>query len=191
MDEAVYRIVVDQVSQAGLSDDVGLLVLAACEGQDQLDAVLGGEPMPRPRAGEDTGEGEPVGAYLGSVRVEGFRGIGPEATVGLAPGPGLILVVGRNGSGKSSFAEALELLLTRDSRRWSKPRSAVWREGWRNVHHTGQTRLLADLIIDGQAGPTRVTRSWDSPSRNGPPRHSSPGSSCESPSGWATASSTG
>jgi fermentation-respiration switch protein FrsA (DUF1100 family) len=87
MDEAVYRIVVDRVSQAGLSDDVGLLVLAACEGQDQLDAVLGGEPMPRPRAGEDTGEGEPVGAYLGSVRVEGFRGIGPRRPSDSRPDP--------------------------------------------------------------------------------------------------------
>jgi recombinational DNA repair ATPase RecF len=161
MDDALHRIVVDRVAQARLSDDVGLLVLAACEGQDQLDAVLGGASMPRPRAGEHTGEGEPVGAYLRSVQVEGFRGIGPEAALGLVPGPGLTLVVGRNGSGKSSFAEALELLLTRDSRRWSKPRSAVWREGWRNVHHTGPTRLRADLIEDGESGPTRVSRSWD------------------------------
>lgn len=161
MDEALQRIVVDRVAQAGLPDDVALLVLAACEGQDQLDAVLGGEPVPRPAWGEGTGEGEPVGAYLSSIRVEGFRGIGPEATLGLAPGPGLTLVVGRNGSGKSSFAEALELLLTRDTRRWSKPRSAVWREGWRNVHYPGPTRLLADLIVDGQAGPTRVVRSWE------------------------------
>src|SRR6266540_1156147 len=137
MDEALHRIVVDRVAQAGLSDDVGLLVLAACEGQDQLDAVLGGASMPRPRAGEHTGEGEPVGAYLSSVQVEGFRGIGPEAALGLVPGPGLTLVVGRNGSGKSSFAEALEL------------------------HHTEPTRLRVDLIVDGQAGPTKVSRSWD------------------------------
>jgi DNA repair exonuclease SbcCD ATPase subunit len=162
MDEALQRIVVDWVAQARLSDDVRLLVLAACEGRDQLDAVLGGESVSRPRAGEDIGEGEPAGAYLGSVRVEGFRGIGPEATLELVPGPGLTLVVGRNGSGKSSFAEALELLLTRDTRRWSKPRSAVWREGWRNVHHMGPTRLLAELIVDGQPGRTRVVRSWES-----------------------------
>jgi hypothetical protein len=88
MDEALHRIVADGVAQAGLSDDVGLLVLAACEGPDQLDAILGGASMPGPRAGGHNGEGEPVGAYLSSVQVEGFRGIGPEAALGLVPGPG-------------------------------------------------------------------------------------------------------
>jgi hypothetical protein len=60
--------------------------------------------------------------------------IGPEATLDLTPDPGLTLVVGRNGSGKSSFAEGLELLLTGDTYRWSQ-RSKVWRDGWRNLHH--------------------------------------------------------
>ena len=61
-----------------------------------------------------TGDGapavEPKKAFLQEVRVRGFRGIGPEATLAVNPGPGLTLVVGRNGCGKSSFAEAAELL---------------------------------------------------------------------------------
>jgi ABC-type multidrug transport system ATPase subunit len=46
---------------------------------------------------------EPPGAYVSSITVEGFRGIGPSTTLTLKPGPGLSLVVGRNGSGKSTF----------------------------------------------------------------------------------------
>ena len=45
--------------------------------------------------------------------LEGFRGIVLRAELELTPGPGLTLVIGRNGSGKSSFAEALEVLLHR------------------------------------------------------------------------------
>lgn len=57
-------------------------------------------------------------AYLHSITVEGFRGIGRPATLDLVPGRGLTLVIGRNGSGKSSFADALEAaLLTRDTYR--------------------------------------------------------------------------
>jgi hypothetical protein len=67
------------------------------------------------------------------IAAQGFRGIGPKAILDLTPGPGLTLVVGRNGSGKSSFAEGLELLLTGDTYRWSQ-RSKVWRDGWRNLH---------------------------------------------------------
>jgi ABC-type transport system involved in cytochrome bd biosynthesis fused ATPase/permease subunit len=49
-------------------------------------------------------------AYLRSITVEGFRGIGREAKLPLNPGVGLTVVVGANGSGKSSFAEAVERL---------------------------------------------------------------------------------
>ena len=58
--------------------------------------------------------GDPTrrGATLTEITVEGFRGIGPRRSLRLTPGPGLTLVVGRNGSGKSSFAEGVEILLT-------------------------------------------------------------------------------
>jgi recombinational DNA repair ATPase RecF len=94
-----------------------------------------------------------------SIRVEGFRGIGPVATLELAPGPGFTLVVGRNGSGKSSFAEGLETLLTGANLRWES-RTKVWREGWQNLHYAGQTTLSAELYVDGQPGLLRVTRTW-------------------------------
>ncbi len=43
--------------------------------------------------------------------------LGPAVTLQLDPGPGLTLVTGRNGSGKSSFAEAAEFVLTGDNLR--------------------------------------------------------------------------
>jgi hypothetical protein len=47
---------------------------------------------------------EPAGAYLRSLTVSGFRGIGKPATLSLQPGPGPTVVVGRNGIGKSGRA---------------------------------------------------------------------------------------
>jgi DNA repair exonuclease SbcCD ATPase subunit len=38
----------------------------------------------------------------------------------LTPEPGLNVFVGRNGSGKSSFAEAVEYALTEETARWSQ-----------------------------------------------------------------------
>jgi recombinational DNA repair ATPase RecF len=73
-------------------------------------------------------------AYLRSITVEGFRGVGRPARLDLVPGPGLTLVIGRNGSGKSSFAEALEQLLTGETFRWAH-RTKEWQGGWRNLHH--------------------------------------------------------
>src|ERR1700712_3206228 len=58
--------------------------------------------------------------WLRSVTVEGFRGIGAPATLQLEPSPGLTVIVGRNGSGKSSFAEGLELLMTGALKGWGK-----------------------------------------------------------------------
>jgi DNA repair exonuclease SbcCD ATPase subunit len=77
----------------------------------------------------------------------------------LTPGPGLTLVVGRNGSGKSSFAEALELVLTGDNQRWGG-RNKIWKEGWRNLHQTERTKIEAAILVDGHSGRSVVARSW-------------------------------
>ncbi|WP_459547751.1 AAA family ATPase [Nocardia sp. X0981] len=99
------------------------------------------------------------GIFLRAIRVQGFRGIGPETVLELPPGPGLTLVTGRNGSGKSSFAEAAELALTGGNRRWDG-RSAAWREGWRNLHRAGPVRLELELRTDGSESALRITREW-------------------------------
>jgi energy-coupling factor transporter ATP-binding protein EcfA2 len=95
---------------------------------------------------------------LRSLTVTGFRGIGQPATLDLQPGPGLTVVVGRNGSGKSSFAEALEVLLTGELKRWDKL-SAVWRQGWRSTHQPDQAEITAEVLMDG-VGPAEVRRAW-------------------------------
>lgn len=141
-----------------LGDGARVLVTAACRGDEALAAALGGEAIPaearqRPEAVDDRHP-----AFLQSIKVEGFRGVGPAATLEISPGPGLTLVVGRNGSGKSSFAEALELLLTGNNSRWST-RSAIWKEGWRNLHH-GDARIDAEFVLEGARGKTLISRSW-------------------------------
>ncbi|MEV0245332.1 AAA family ATPase [Nocardia sp. NPDC050712] len=100
-----------------------------------------------------------TGIFLKAIRVCGFRGIGPETTLELAPGPGLTLVVGRNGSGKSSFAEAAELALTGGNRRWDG-RSAAWREGWRNLHAGDTTRIELQLLTAGSDPEITIVKEW-------------------------------
>lgn len=133
------------------------LVLAAFGGTDAVDRLLADGVTASTSV--DPRSPAPASAYLTRLDVEGFRGIGPRTTLRLAPGAGLTLVIGRNGSGKSSFAEAFEVLLTGDNQRWSR-RSAVWREGWENLHHADARLVEATLAIEGLAGETTVTRSW-------------------------------
>lgn len=147
-----------QLQKSDLSDEVALLVLAALEGDEELDGYLDdGVPVARPEPSVVSDEAEASGVVLTSVRVEGFRGIGPACELPIAPKPGLTIVAGRNGSGKSSFSEALELVLTGGTYRWAN-KSAEWREQWRNLHHR-TARISVGLVEEG-VGPITVTSTW-------------------------------
>ena len=80
-------------SQELLQKNWSSLVLAACDGRDALDGVLQNAKTTA-KADEKATATTHAGAYLTSLTVEGWGG-----------SPGLTIIVGRNGSGKSSFAE--------------------------------------------------------------------------------------
>ena len=131
-----------------LAEQATDFLLAALESDESLSAQLGGQARPYSGAPAVTTPPHPAGAYLQSLTVSGFRGIGQAATLAVTPGPGLTLVVGRNGSGKSSFAEALEVLLTGNLRRWEKL-PVVWRQGWRSVHYPDHAQITAEFLMEG------------------------------------------
>lgn len=147
------------LSDARLSATAQNLIDAACQGSATLARHLApastAQPPQAPVPSRTAPPPAPV--YLVDLTVRAFRGIGPAATLSVHPGPGLTLVVGRNGSGKSSFAEALEALLTGTSGRW-KDRHQAWRLGWKNLHAT-ETQICARF-----AGPNQrqleVRRVW-------------------------------
>lgn len=145
-----------------LSDDARLVVLAALGDPDDLGHVLGNdatspELVDALTTPDDTGA-EPVGAYLKSISVQGFRGIGPKVTLPLPPGPGLIVIAGRNGSGKSTLAEALELALTGTNSRW-EDKAAVWSQNWRNLH-SGEPAEIRIGITEEGSGTTTIGVDW-------------------------------
>ena len=160
MDDSLLDLVLERLNEMPLPDEAAGVLLAACEGEASLAAHLDGESRQdvSHERDRDADAGEPAGAYLRSVTAAGFRGVGPAATLDLEPGPGLTLVVGRNGSGKSSFAEGLEVLFTGDLKRW-EDLSAIWREGWRNLHTPDPAGITAELLLE-DAGPTTVERTW-------------------------------
>jgi hypothetical protein len=107
----------------------------------------------------------PLHVYLRSITAAGWRGVGPEATLDLPHGPGLTVISGSNGTGKSSLAEAAEIALTGFNARWDgsnggKPRAATWRDGWRNLHETTAPQVAVSLTLDDAAEPVTVRRTW-------------------------------
>jgi ABC-type lipoprotein export system ATPase subunit len=161
MNDTAYELLFERLSADGGPDEkVVDLVLAAADGDEQLNALLAGQPAAARRApAASDSKAQPARVYLEQIVVKNFRGIAEPAKLPLEPGPGLTLVVGRNGSGKSSFAEGLELLLTGTNLRW-EDRTKVWKDGWRNLHGSGATVLGARFRVDGESEPLELQRRW-------------------------------
>ncbi|MFT4127590.1 MAG: AAA family ATPase [Gordonia sp. (in: high G+C Gram-positive bacteria)] len=136
-------------TDADLDEQITYLVVAALHGETELREQLGADAdVPeRPDAALAAPAPPPVRAFLDTITVAGFRGIGPAATLRVPPTPGLTVVCGRNGSGKSSFAEGLEFALTGESYRF-KNRAAQWRDGWRNVHAPGAPSIRTTFALE-------------------------------------------
>lgn len=121
------------------------------------DLVIGALAEVVDQNGVSTGDLSPT--YLTSITVSGFRGIGSTAKLDLHPVPGLTVISGRNGSGKSSFAEAVELALTGSSYRW-RGKQALWSESWRNLHKPNPCALRVGFTREG-SGTVKVGVDWE------------------------------
>ncbi|MFZ2034640.1 MAG: AAA family ATPase [Candidatus Dormiibacterota bacterium] len=157
-DAALLGLVVDRIETHSPAHGAADLILAAFHGSDAVDAALRGEAPGALISVAQSVVAAPAAVYLAAIEVEGFRGIGPPTTLHIDPGPGLTLVVGRNGSGKSSFSEALEMVLLGTNQRWEQ-RVKVWRDGWQNLHHR-HSRVSAQFTVDGRRQPLDVGRVW-------------------------------
>ncbi|AYV28233.1 recombination protein F [Streptomyces sp. ADI95-16] len=112
-------------------------------------------------AGTTTSSAASGRVYLDSLAVNGFRGIGPRARLSLTPRPGVNLVVGRNGSGKSSLAEAIEVGFT--GTRVHRPGQDATRGGhWYNLHNADSPKIELKLAIEGDTGNSTLIRTWTS-----------------------------
>ncbi|WP_394621618.1 AAA family ATPase [Lentzea sp. JNUCC 0626] len=147
-----------RLAQDDLTPRAAELVLAACRGDAALDRALTGVAV-EDDAPLEQSDGPGQGIFVAEIRVRGFRGIGPQARLPLAPGPGLTVVTGRNGSGKSSFAEAAELALTGYNARWTQARHDTWKQGWRNLHQP-DTAVELELVQAEHAEKTTIRRRW-------------------------------
>lgn len=164
---SVQQILLDRLASEGLDRETWALdVLAASEGAPALASLLDDGVEPRATttrrsrvAAAGTSQQVPH-LYLQSILVRGFRGIGPQALLRIPVGPGLTLVIGRNGSGKSSFAEALEVLLTGDSFRWRGKGSRFWKAGWSNLHDSSGPLVRAEFLVEG-TGAVSMERAWE------------------------------
>ncbi|MEN3538110.1 AAA family ATPase [Microbispora sp. ZYX-F-249] len=146
MPDALRATTLDEELDARLAEDK-----PPAEVVELVRAALGAAPPPE--------SPDVSGIYLGAVSVRGFRGVGRAARLPLTPGNGLTLVTGRNGSGKSSFAEAVEMALTGENSRW-RDRSQIWTGGFANLHAGVSPEIEVELAIAGDSEPSVVRLTW-------------------------------
>jgi energy-coupling factor transporter ATP-binding protein EcfA2 len=149
------------IDDDSIDDRARSIVDGALRGDEELAKVLATavDQVAPPQRLTGVGAGtKPPRVFLKEISVRAFRGAGPRATLALDHRPGLTLVVGRNGTGKSTFADGLETLLTGTTQRWSDVRSSGI--GWKNLGSHEPPEVTCNLIAEG-IGPCRVTRTWD------------------------------
>ena len=101
-------------------------------------------------------------AYISRIAVEGFRGIGPQTEIAFDPSPGITLVYGANGSGKSSIVEALDMLLYGMTARFRNQEPEKWRRALFNLHAPGGG--LCEATFTDYSREFVLRRTWTSPS---------------------------
>jgi DNA repair exonuclease SbcCD ATPase subunit len=151
------------LAESGMSAQRVELIEAAWD--DCLDALLEGTGAPVVPAGGVRVAAQATGVSLDWIEAEGFRGIARGDRLTVPQGPGLTLVLGRNGSGKSSYVEALEVALRGQSARWENRTSKDWERGWANLHHPADTpvSVRVGFVVDDQ-GAQVLERRWESAS---------------------------
>ena len=162
-DKSLHERLVLAILKSALSPTAARLAEAAWHDDEILAQVAeGASPaMPKPKPAASGAKGL---AYLQQISVQGFRGIGRRVTMALPAGNGLTVVLGRNGSGKSSLAEGLEFLVTGKSARWAGSKNKVWTDAWRNLHDAEPE--LAAIFSTDPRGPVALRRSWTSADLN-------------------------
>ncbi|GAB3622637.1 ATP-binding protein [Mariniluteicoccus endophyticus] len=138
------------ISRAVEEGDPGVLALAAFDGPAAVTAYLDGHTR-APISGVSASPTEHPPTWLKSLTVTAFRGVGPTTTLYFPAGPGLTVVSGRNGSGKSSLAEGLEVALTGRTYRWGNDRTSTqFDPAWRNLHTNAEPNISLRLTRDDQ-----------------------------------------
>ena len=156
--ESVAQLVDARLAASDLAKGAQRLVLAALAGKASPQDALASsdDPVAATSADEST---VLRNVWLLSITVQGFRGIGRAARLEVEPGPGLTLVVGRNGSGKSSFAEGIEVALTGHCER-IEAKTADWKKHWRNIHDGASAEVTVEFQVEGDDRGLTVQRSW-------------------------------
>lgn len=134
------------------------LVAAALHSDEELAEQLGtGAPAPQRPPSDPPPPPPPLRAFLRSITVAGFRGIGASTTLNVNPYRGITVISGRNGCGKSSFAEALEYALTGNSYRWAKKNGQQWEASWRNLHAGEPASIEVEFAMESDDDRTGAT----------------------------------
>lgn len=186
--EILERLIDDQ----SLTDRDRTLVDAALRGDADLGAALSDSSSDVPLVGAQRAQArgpKPPRVFIEKISVRGFRGAGDHVELKLRPGPGLTLVVGRNGTGKSTFVDGLETLLTGTTQRWDERKE--WSAGWKNLGTEHAPLVSCELMAEG-IGRCVATRSWshDAGLGGGELTFSEAASGSEKAFDWAAACST-